>query len=51
MDTLADLASIVTAVFGAYVYGNYRWTLQRRVRALEIALAKKSQPNDDTLRG
>ncbi len=49
MDTLADLASIVTAVVATYAYGNYRWVLHRRVRALEIALVKKSQANDDTL--
>src|ERR1700730_2685195 len=49
LDVLAKLASIITALAAAYAYIVYRRTLHRRTRAIEDALAKKTEPNDDSL--
>lgn len=49
LEALAALASIIMAIVAAYAYGSYRWTLHRRIQALENLLAKKNQPNDDSL--
>jgi hypothetical protein len=49
LNGIADLATIVTAIVAVLAYGTYRWTLHARMRNLEQALAKKTQPNDDSL--
>ncbi|MGH6935841.1 MAG: hypothetical protein ACRED2_06620, partial [Methylocella sp.] len=49
LETLADLATIRTAVIAAYAYGNYRLVLKCHTRKLETALAGKTQPNDDSV--
>jgi hypothetical protein len=49
LDSLASVASITTAVIATYAYGNYRWTVHRRMRALEDVLERKNRPGDDCL--
>jgi hypothetical protein len=49
LETLAELATIATAVIAAYAYGNYRLVLHSRTRKLETLLSGKTQPNDDSL--
>jgi hypothetical protein len=46
---LGNLGSIFTALVAIYAYADYRRTLHRRIRAVENALAKKTQPNDNSL--
>jgi hypothetical protein len=49
LDAFGDLGSIVTALVAIYAYADYRRTLYRRTRAVEAALAKKTQANDNSL--
>lgn len=48
-EILAQVATDVTACVAVFGYGSYRLTLYRRVRALEKALSKKRQLNDNSL--
>jgi hypothetical protein len=43
------LGSIFTALVAVFAYADYRGTLYRRMRAVENAVAKKTQPNDNSL--
>ena len=49
LNGIADLATIVTATVAAHAYATYRLALHARMQKLEQALAKKTQPNDDSL--
>jgi hypothetical protein len=49
METLADAASVVTAIVAAYAYGAYRVTICRRKSKLERLLETKRAPSDDSL--
>ena len=49
LNALADFATITTAVVAVVAYGSYRVTNRRRTKQLEEVLAKKNQPNDDSL--
>jgi hypothetical protein len=48
-EILSQVATDVTACVAVVGYGSYRLTLYRRVRALEKALSKKTQLNDNSL--
>ena len=47
-EILAQVATDLTACVAVFGYGSYRLTLYRRVRALEKALSKKTQLNDNS---
>lgn len=49
LDALADVATIATALIAAWAYGSYRLKLYRRRTAVEVLLAGKKQPGDDSL--
>jgi len=49
LDTIADLATIITAGVAAYGYGSYRVARHKRMIAVEEELARKIAPNDDSL--
>jgi hypothetical protein len=48
-EVIAQIATDITACVAVYGYGSYRLTLHRRVRAVEKALSKRTQPNDNSL--
>lgn len=49
LNSLADIATIVTASVAVLAYGTYRVTLYRRTKSLEKILETKNRPNDDSL--
>lgn len=49
LEIIAQIATDITACVAVYGYGSYRLTIHRRVRAVERALAKRTQPDDNSL--
>lgn len=50
LDTLANVAAIVTALVAVVAYGSYLLTLRARTRAVESLLKAKNKSGDDSLR-
>jgi hypothetical protein len=48
-EIIAQIATDITACVAVYGYGSYRLAIHRRVRAVEKALSKRTQSNDNSL--